>query len=132
MRISSLFLLSLMAIAPITSAQDGSVDFGGIAKAPPHWEKTRATGMADVGVSRSGGIWLAGKNGTIWFSKDGDTFLQESGVSGFGRIATGDDNEDVGAVGANNHTLWFRSTGNKVEWFQSPASGVADIAMGAE
>lgn len=130
MRISSLCLVSLMAIASAASAQDQSVDFGGISTTLPHWKKTKATGMSDVSVSRSGGIWLAGSNGTIWFSRSGDDFLQESGVSGFGRIATGDDNQDVGAVGANNHTLWFLSKGGP--WFQSPASGVADVALGGE
>jgi len=132
MRISSLLLALLISIAPAASAQDESVDYGGLGTGLPNWVKTEASNMVDVSISRTGGIWLAGRNGTIWFTRDGKSFEQESGVSGFGRIGAGDDSEEVGAVGANNHTLWFRSTGNNHPWIQTTAADIGDVAIGGE
>ncbi len=132
MRIPSMFFSPFLAIASLAMAQvDRSVDYGGLNPNLPHWEQTKATGMADVGISRAGGVWLVGSNGTIWFTKHGDTFEEESGVSGFGRISAGEDNEAVGAVGRDNHSLWFRMRGRH-QWFQTRASKIADVAIGDE
>lgn len=121
MRISAMFFSTFLATSSLANAQE-----------LPHWEQTKSTGMADVGVSRAGGIWLVGSNGTIWFTRRGDTFAEESGVSGFGRISAGDGNEDVAAVGHGNHTLWYRTKGQKHNWMKITASDVADVALGDE
>lgn len=129
MRSSAPMLASLTAIAAVVAmAGDESVDYGGIAGTLDPWEKTQATGMADIDIARSGRIWLAGSNGTIWSSKDGTDFEQESGVSGFGRIAAGEEGQQVGAVGRDNHTLWIKGPGGE-RWYQTKASGVADFAF---
>lgn len=58
--------------------------------------------MGDVAVAPNGVIWLAGKNGTLWTSPNGDTFTQ-SEASGFESIAAGW--EGAWAVGFNS-SLW--------------------------
>jgi hypothetical protein len=93
-----------------------------------HWEKTPATGMNDVGVTQGGQIWLSGKNGTIWSSNDGQSFTEEAGVSGFGRIAGGNKRAEVWAVGRDNHTLWHLLPGSG--WKEANATDVADVAVG--
>jgi photosystem II stability/assembly factor-like uncharacterized protein len=69
------------------------------------WNKTDASGMRDVAVAPDGTVWLAGWNGTIWFSHDqGKTFQQQADASGFSRVAVAPDGT-VWGVGYNG-TLW--------------------------
>lgn len=93
-----------------------------------HWQQTAATGMNDVGITQTGQIWLAGKNGTIWSSSEGQTFQEQSGVSGFGRVAGGNKRAEVWAVGRDNHTLWHLLRNGS--WNQAHATDVGDIAVG--
>lgn len=124
--------ISLLVLAGTPVRADQTVDYGGLNPLPAtDWVQTKATGMADIDVSRSGHIWLVGRNGTIWSTADGETFVQEAGVNGFGRIAAGADKQNAGAVGRDNHTLWFRG-GVSPGWSQTKASDVADVAIGQE
>lgn len=68
-----------------------------------NWTKTPASGMGDVAVGPHGQVWLAGKNGTIWFTINGVDFSQVEGI-GFDSVAVGPDGT-VRAVGLNG-TLW--------------------------
>ncbi len=133
MRFSFYGLIAALVFLPAAAGAGNPIDYGGINPSLliAHWQQTKATGMADVGVARSGQIWLAGSNGTIWSSSNGETFDEESGISGFGRIAVGNDKGHVGAVGRDNHLLWIRG-GISPRWFQSPATDVADIALGGD
>src|SRR5690349_13421323 len=55
------------------------------------WRQSSATGMADVAVSRDGILWLAGQNGTVWYSSDGGKTFHKVNASGFNRICVGPD-----------------------------------------
>jgi hypothetical protein len=68
-----------------------------------NWTKTPASGMGDVAVGPDGKVWLAGKNGTIWFTNNGKDFTQVE-ASGFDSVAVGPDGT-VWAIGLNG-TLW--------------------------
>ena len=88
------------------------------------WSRTRASGMGDVAVAPDGRVWLAGKNGTIWFGNSrGTNFTQVQG-SGVRRISVAP-NGVVWAV-AENGTLWRLAEGN---WNRTQASGMGDVAV---
>jgi photosystem II stability/assembly factor-like uncharacterized protein len=88
------------------------------------WRQSPATGMADVAVSRDGILWLAGQNGTVWYSSDGGKTFHKVNASGFNRICVGPDGV-VWAVGWNG-TLWmYRGK----TWTKTAASGIADVAV---
>jgi hypothetical protein len=54
-----------------------------------NWFQAAASGMGDVAVAPDGKIWLAGRNGTIWTSAHGVTFMQDEKASGFESVAAG-------------------------------------------
>jgi len=69
------------------------------------WTQTRAQGMGDVaygGPERR--VWLAGRNGTIWWTDVGDSFTQIE-ASGFESLSVQNDGT-VWAVGTNG-SLWY-------------------------
>jgi hypothetical protein len=90
------------------------------------WTQTPASGGGDVAVGPDGRVWLAGHNGTVWWSNDGLNFTRTE-ASGFERLSVGRDGT-VWAVGANG-TLWKFVDGR---WTQTPASGMGDVAAGPD
>lgn len=87
------------------------------------WIKTPASGMGDVTVGYGGRVWLAGRNGTIWYTDNGVDFTQVT-ASGFARVAAGPDGA-LWAVGGNG-TLWVYRNGS---WTNTGASGMGDVAV---
>jgi hypothetical protein len=72
---------------------------------PPvdQWSDTKGSGMEDVTVSNRGDVWLVGTNGTVWTTRDGESFTQTSGAGFVSASAAGGDT--VWLVGKNG-TLW--------------------------
>lgn len=87
------------------------------------WRKTPASGVNDAAIGPDGRVWMAGRNGTVWFTDNGEDFNRVP-AEGFERIAAGA-NGAVWAVGANG-TLWRYSAGT---WTQTDAQGMGDVAM---
>lgn len=97
------------------------------------WDKTDASGMADVAIAPDTDqtIWLAGKNGTLWFSDRWNEFtmvpapevLVVGKMPGFIRVAAGKDGV-VWVVGSDG-SLWQVHQGN---FTKTGASGMADVA----
>jgi photosystem II stability/assembly factor-like uncharacterized protein len=99
------------------------------------WDKTDASGMADIAIDPDSHRWLAGKNGTLWFSDGWNKFtmipvpevLVVGKMPGFIRVAAGRDGV-VWVVGSDG-SLWHVHQGN---FTKTGASGMADVAVSAD
>jgi hypothetical protein len=93
------------------------------------WAKTAASGMMDVALSSDGTVWLAGRNGSIWFSNDQAKTFHETDASGFSRVSVGPDGV-LWAVGSNG-TLWnYDLKGSPPRWVETVATGMGDVGVG--
>jgi photosystem II stability/assembly factor-like uncharacterized protein len=92
----------------------------------PTWHQTTATLIGDVAVASDGTVWVAGTNGTIWFSSNQGRDFTQLDATGFIRIAVAP-NGTVWAVG-DNSTLW-KYDGN---WAKTEASLIGDVAVASD
>jgi hypothetical protein len=70
--------------------------------APDNWYQTNGAGMEDLTVSNTGEVWLVGANGTVWTTRDGQTFAQTAAQGFLSVSASGD---IIWLVGKNG-SLW--------------------------
>lgn len=89
------------------------------------WWQTPASDADDVAVGPDGRIWIAGENGSIWFSTDRGRNFTKTEAEGFRRLSVAPDGV-VWAVGRNG-SLW-RYDGH---WRQTEASQIGDVSVGS-
>ena len=74
-----------------------------ITRRPKTSGRHEGSGMEDVTVSNRGDVWLVGTNGTVWTTRDGESFTETAGAGFLSASAAGGD--AVWLVGKNG-TLW--------------------------
>jgi photosystem II stability/assembly factor-like uncharacterized protein len=91
-----------------------------------NWKQVNASGIGDVAVAPNGRLWMAGQNGTVWYSDDQGVTSHQITGSGFSRVANGPDGVLWG-VGING-TLW--SWNSALVWEQSKAvTNATDVTV---
>jgi len=81
---------------------------GNLDEAYSYWRDTNGSGMEDVSVSADGTVWLVGGNGTVWHTRDGQSFTQIVEASDFHSVSV--QGSDFIYLVGNNGTLWVYQT----------------------
>jgi hypothetical protein len=111
----------------VRHAVDAALAFQIPAVGAPGWTKTPASGIGDVAVDQNR-LWVAGTNGTVWFSDDWGATFEATSASGFARLAVAGDGT-LWTVGMNG-TVWYLPAGDPAgAWQLTAASSIGDAAV---